>query len=229
MISPQDAAEYLSPETLIDHVLGDSAARVCITCSFQAEDMVVLHMLRRRIAQVPVLFLDTGYHFAETYAYRDRMTSAWKLDLRNLTPAMTVPEQEQAFGILNRTDPGRCCQLRKVEPLMAALEDFDIWFTGLRREQSPTRKNLQKIEQHRLPSGRTIAKVSVLADWNWPQVSEYTSRHDIELLPLYHLGYPSIGCEPCTNPPLAGSDPRSGRWAGKKLECGIHTFSERVE
>ncbi len=229
MISPQDAAEHLTPETLIDHVLGDSAARVCITCSFQAEDMVVLHMLRRRIAQVPVLFLDTGYHFAETYAYRDRMTSAWKLNLRNLTPAMTVPEQEQAFGILNRTDPGRCCQLRKVEPLMAALEDFDIWFTGLRREQSPTRKNLQKIEQHRLPSGRTIAKVSVLADWNWPQVSEYTSRHDIELLPLYHLGYPSIGCEPCTNLPLAGSDPRSGRWAGKKLECGIHTFSERVE
>jgi phosphoadenosine phosphosulfate reductase len=229
MISPQDAAEHLSPETLIDRVLDDSAARVCITCSFQAEDMVVLHMLRSRIAQVPVLFLDTGYHFAETYAYRDRMTSAWRLNLRNLTPAMTVPEQEQAFGILNRTDPGRCCQLRKVEPLMAALEDFDIWFTGLRREQSPTRKNLQKIEQHRLPSGRTIAKVSVLADWNWPQVSEYTSRHDIELLPLYHLGYPSIGCEPCTNLPRAGSDPRSGRWAGKKLECGIHTFSERVE
>src|SRR5260370_818798 len=132
-----------------------------------------------------VLFLDTGYHFAETYAYRDRMTSAWKLDLRNLTPAMTVPEQEQAFGILNRTDPGRCCQLRKVEPLMAALEDFDIWFTGLRREQSPTRKNLQKIEQHRLPSGRTIAKVSVLAYWNWPQASAHPTRHAIALLPPY--------------------------------------------
>jgi len=222
-------AEVLAAEELMDRLIGDRAGRVCITCSFQAEDMVVLHMLRRRLPDVPVLFLDTGYHFIETYAYRDRMTSAWKLNLRNLTPAMTVPEQETAFGILNRTDPGRCCQLRKVEPLMAALEDFDMWFTGLRREQSPTRKNLRTIEQHRLPSGRTLAKVSVLARWSWPQVAEYMSGHDIELLPLYHLGYPSIGCEPCTGLPVAGSDPRSGRWAGKKLECGIHKFSERVE
>lgn len=224
-----NTAEDLSPQALIDQVCGNSTCRICITCSLQAEDMVVLHMLRPRFAGIPVLFLDTGYHFSETYAYRDRMTSAWNLNLRNLTPAMPVPEQERKFGILNRTDPSRCCQLRKVEPLMAALEDFDVWFTGLRREQSPTRKNLQKIEQHRLPSGRMIAKISVLADWNWAQVLEYVSRHHIEILPLYHLGYPSIGCEPCTNLPIAGSDPRSGRWAGKKLECGIHTFSERVE
>jgi len=229
MSPPHTNAVVLAAEELMDRAIGDRTGRVCITCSFQAEDMVVLHMLRRRLPDVPVLFLDTGYHFAETYAYRDRMTSAWRLNLRNLTPAMTVPEQETAFGILNRTDPGRCCQLRKVEPLMAALEDFDVWFTGLRREQSPTRKNLQDIEQHRLPSGRTLAKVSLLAHWSWPQVSEYMNGHDIELLPLYHLGYPSIGCEPCTNLPIAGSDPRSGRWAGKKLECGIHTFSEQVE
>jgi phosphoadenosine phosphosulfate reductase len=224
-----EMAEVLSAEALMDRVLGDSSGRVCITCSFQAEDMAVLHMLRQRIPEVPVLFLDTGYHFAETYSYRDRMARAWKLNLRNLAPAMTVPQQEAAFGILNQTNPTRCCQLRKVEPLMAALEEFDVWFTGLRREQSPTRKNLKKLEQHRLPGGRSLDKVSVLADWNWPQVSEYVARHDIELLPLYHLGYPSIGCEPCTNLPIDGSDPRSGRWAGRKLECGIHTFSERVE
>jgi phosphoadenosine phosphosulfate reductase len=221
-----EIAEALSPEVLIDRVLVESSGRVCITCSFQAEDMAVLDMLRSRVPQVPVLFLDTGYHFAETYAYRDRMAAQWKLNLRNLAPAMTVAEQEKAFGILHQTDPGRCCQLRKVEPLMAALEDFDLWFTGLRREQSPTRKNLQKIERHRLPSGRSIAKISVLADWSWPQVSEYVARRQIELLPLYHLGYPSIGCEPCTSLPLDQSDPRSGRWAGKKLECGIHTFSK---
>jgi phosphoadenosine phosphosulfate reductase len=230
-MNPQllEIAEGLSPEVLMDRLLGAASGNVCITCSFQAEDMAVLHMLRKRIPDVPVLFLDTGYHFRETYAYRDRMTSQWKLNLVNLAPAMTVPEQESAFGILHRTNPTRCCQLRKVEPLMAALEDFDIWFTGLRREQSPTRKNLKKLEQHRLPSGRSLDKVSVLADWKWPQVSEYVSRHGIEVLPLYHLGYPSIGCEPCTNLPVEGSDPRSGRWAGKKLECGIHTFSERVD
>jgi phosphoadenosine phosphosulfate reductase len=86
-----------------------------------------------------------------------------------------------------------------------------------------------KVEQHRLPSGRSIAKISLLADWKWHQVSEYVSRHNIELLPLYHLGYFSIGCEPCTTLPVDDSDPRSGRWRGKKLECGIHTFSERVD
>ena len=224
-----EIAESLAPQTLIDRMLADQPGRVCITCSFQAEDMVVLNMLRNRIADVPVLFLDTGYHFAETYAYRDRMALAWKLNLRNLEPAMTVTQQESAFGILHQTDPGRCCHTRKVEPLMAALEDFDLWFTGLRREQSPTRQNLKKIEQHRLPSGRALAKVSVLADWKWPQVSAYVIENKIEILPLYHLGYPSIGCEPCTSLPIAGGDPRSGRWAGKKLECGIHTFSERVE
>lgn len=229
MTELQEIAESLSAEVLLDRVLAGQAQRVCITCSFQAEDMVVLHMLRQRLPDVPVLFLDTGYHFPETYAYRDRMTSAWQLNLRNLAPAMTVAEQESKFGILNQTDPGRCCRLRKVEPLIAALEDFDVWFTGLRHEQSPTRKNLKKIEQHLLPSGRSLAKVSVLTDWPWPQVSEYMSGHNIEFLPLYHLGYPSIGCEPCTGLPVEANAPRSGRWAGKKLECGIHTFSERVE
>jgi phosphoadenosine phosphosulfate reductase len=224
-----DMAEDLAAQTLMDRVLSDHPGRVCITCSFQAEDMAVLHMLRMRIPDVPVLFLDTGYHFAETYAYRDRMATRWKLNLRNLTPAMTVPAQENAFGILHQTNPTRCCQLRKVEPLMAGLEEFDIWFTGLRREQSPTRKNLKKVEQHRLPGGRSLDKVSVLADWTWPQVSQYLAGHSIELLPLYYLGYPSIGCAPCTNLPVDGGDPRSGRWAGRKLECGIHTFSERVE
>lgn len=224
-----EISEGLPPEALMDRVLGDASGNVCITCSFQAEDMAVLHMLRKRIPEVPVLFLDTGYHFSETFAYRDRMALQWKLNLVNLAPAMTVPEQESAFGILHQTNPARCCQLRKVEPLMAALEDFDVWFTGLRREQSPTRRNLKKLEQHRLPSGKSLEKVSILADWQWPQVSEYVSSHGIEVLPLYHLGYPSIGCEPCTNLPVDGSDPRSGRWAGKKLECGIHTFSQRVD
>ncbi|HKF23288.1 MAG TPA: phosphoadenylyl-sulfate reductase [Candidatus Angelobacter sp.] len=224
-----ESAEALSAEVLMDRVLSESCGRVCITCSFQAEDMAVLDMLRSRVSGLPVLFLDTGYHFQETYAYRDRMAATWKLNLRNLAPAMSVADQESAFGILNRTDPGRCCQLRKVDPLMAALEDFDLWFTGLRREQSPTRKNLKKIERHHLPSGRSIDKISVLADWSWPQVSEYVTRHQIELLPLYHLGYPSIGCEPCTSLPLDPGDPRSGRWAGKKLECGIHTFSKRED
>jgi phosphoadenosine phosphosulfate reductase len=216
----------LEAATLLDRVLAEHSGRVCITCSFQAEDMVVLDLLRQRIPDVPVLFLDTGYHFKETYAYRDRMAAAWKLNLVNLVPSMTTGEQENAFGILYRTDSSRCCHLRKVEPLMAALEDFDLWFTGLRREQSPSRRNLQTTEQHQLPSGRSLLKVSLLAEWAWEQVSEAMAGNGIEYLPLYHQGYPSIGCEPCTAIPANGSDPRSGRWAGQKLECGIHTFSK---
>ena len=217
----------LEAEARLDRVLAEYPGRVCITCSFQAEDMVVLNMLRKRIPDVPVLFLDTGYHFKETYSYRDRMTAAWKLNLVNLLPRMSTVEHENTFGILYHSDPSRCCHLRKVEPLMAALDNFDLWFTGLRREQSPTRRNLNQIERHELPSGRSLLKVSLLADWSWLQVSDAMANEEIEYLPLYSQGYPSIGCQPCTALPTNVNDPRSGRWAGQKLECGIHTFSKR--
>jgi phosphoadenosine phosphosulfate reductase len=204
-------------------------AHVCLTSSFQAEDMAVLHLLRQRIPEVSVLFLDTGYHFSQTYEYRDRMAKEWSLQLVNVLPKQTVPEQESTFGILNRTDPTRCCQLRKVEPLLGALEPFDVWFTGLRREQSPTRKNLKKVELHRLPTGKSLWKVSLLADWNWEQVWNYVNANGISHLPQYDEGYLSIGCEPCTALPVDSNNPRSGRWGGTKLECGIHTFSKRAE
>lgn len=216
----------LEAKALLCKALAQHPGRACITCSFQAEDMVVLDMVREHLPDIPVLFLDTGYHFKETYAYRDRIARDWKLNLINLLPHQTVSEQENAFGILYRTNSTRCCQLRKVEPLMLALETFDLWFTGLRREQSPTRRNLQAIEQHRLPSGRSLRKVSILACWSWTDVCDAMADREIEFLPLYAQGYLSIGCEPCTTLPPDASDPRSGRWAGQKLECGIHTFSK---
>ena len=225
-----EAIENLAPEQALDTVLAASeSARACLTSSFQAEDMAVLHLLRKRIPGVPVLFLDTGYHFQQTYEYRDKMAKEWSLHVVNVLPKQTVPQQESAFGILNQTDPTRCCQLRKVEPLLGALEPFDVWFTGLRRLQSPTRKNLKKVELHRLPTGKTLWKVSLLADWNWEQVWDYTNSNGISHLPQYDEGYLSIGCEPCTALPADPNNPRSGRWGGTKLECGIHTFSKRAE
>ncbi|MGA2811426.1 MAG: phosphoadenylyl-sulfate reductase [Candidatus Acidiferrum sp.] len=219
-----DAAELVA--LVVEQAAG---AKLCLTCSFQAEDMIVLHLLRSHVPEVPVLFLETGYHFAETYQFRDEMATRWKLNLVNAIPRQTVPQQEAQLGILYRQDPARCCQLRKVEPLMESLEPFGIWFTGLRREQSPTRKNLQKVEHHRLPSGKTLLKVSPLADWTWAQVWEYTGKHALPYLPQYDRGYSSIGCEPCTALPSDPANPRSGRWSGKKLECGIHTFSEKAD
>jgi phosphoadenosine phosphosulfate reductase len=224
-----EAFETLSAGDVIEQVLAENKGPACITCSFQAEDMIVLDLLRKQMPRVPVLFLDTGYHFAETYAYRDKMVKAWDLNLENLAAKQSVPDQEAQFGILNRTDPGKCCQLRKVEPLFSALENYEVWFTGLRREQSPTRKNLKVVEHHQLPSGKILLKVSPLAAWTWGEVWKYTADNKIEFLPLYDAGYRSIGCEPCTSIPAAGADARTGRWGGAKLECGIHTASKQAD
>lgn len=219
--------ENLSADAALDAVLAAYAGQsACLTCSFQAEDMIVLQLLRERIPSIPVLFLETGYHFGETYEYRDRMAKEWSLNLVNVAPQKTVEQQESELGILYRSDPATCCQLRKVDPLFQALEPYDLWFTGLRREQSPTRKNLKKIEEHRLLAGKKLLKVSLLADWTWGQVWEYTSTNGLSYLPQYDQGYLSIGCQPCTAIPGDPGNPRSGRWSGKKLECGIHTLSE---
>ena len=223
--------ETLSAEELVAEVVRQAAqsapGSVCLTSSFQTEDMVVLHLLRKHLPQVPVIFLETGYHFPELIGYRDRMVAEWDLNLVNALPKTTLEEHEREFGLLHIVEPTKCCAIRKVEPLMRSLEPFSWWFTGLRREQSPTRAGLKKIEDHRLPTGKSLKKVSVLADWDWARVSKYAETEGIPRLELYDRGYTSIGCEPCTAIPEAGADPRSGRWGGKKLECGIHTFSEK--
>lgn len=200
----------------------EGAADVCVTCSFQAEDMVVLHMARELVPDVPVIFLETGYHFAETIAYRDRMTAEWGLKLINVASAQSVAEQEAEFGILNQTAPDRCCAMRKVGPLFRALEGYRVWVTGLRRQQSKSRANLQVEESFALPSGHLLDKLNPLAEWTTRDVWQYAEAQGIPLLPLYERGYVSIGCEPCTSLPTDPNDPRSGRWGGQKLECGIH-------
>jgi phosphoadenosine phosphosulfate reductase len=207
-------------ENIAKAIAGQSS--VCLTCSFQAEDMVALHLVRERLPEVPVLFLETGYHFSEVYAYRDQMTAKYGLNLVNVIPEKTVAEQESQFGVLYRTQPDQCCKLRKVGPLFSALANYNVWFTGLRRVQSPTRANLQAIDTFPLPSGKKLLKVSPLADWTDQDVWSFAKEQQIPLLPLYDSGYTSIGCEPCTALPSDRANARSGRWAGRKLECGIH-------
>jgi phosphoadenosine phosphosulfate reductase len=223
---PVTAAEKLDEaRNAISETLA-AAAAPCFTCSFQAEDMVILSLIREKKADIPVLFLETGYHFAETYAYRDTMTAKYDLNLINVIPKRTVAEQEGEFGILYNSAPDRCCKLRKVEPLFNALEQYDAWFTGLRRVQSPTRANLAVHDLFPLPSGKKIPKVSPLASWTDKDVWSFAKQHEIPLLPLYDKGYTSIGCEPCTLLPIDPENLRSGRWAGRKVECGIHIAEE---
>jgi phosphoadenosine phosphosulfate reductase len=203
------------------------SSNACITCSFQAEDMAVLHLVRELQPDIPVLFLETGYHFAEVYRYRDDITARYKLNLVNVLPRRTVAEQESEFGALYQSRPDQCCKLRKVEPLFAALNDYDVWFTGLRRVQSPTRANLKVSDHFPLPSGKAVLKISPLADWSDKDVWTFAREHDIPLLPLYQAGYTSIGCEPCTALPAEPGNARSGRWSGRKVECGIHIAESR--
>ena len=198
---------------------------VCLTCSFQAEDVLLAKMAIEFNAKIPILFLDTGYHFPETVAYRDRIAADWDLNLINVLPERTVAEQESEFGILYQSAPDRCCGMRKVEPLFRSLAPYDTWVTGLRREQSKTRANLQPEEAFTLPTGQVLAKLSPLAEWTARDVWHYAEAHEIPLLPLYEKGYTSIGCAPCTSLPFDPNDPRSGRWSGHKLECGIHIQS----
>lgn len=212
-------------ELEIAHALAENG-NACITSSFQAECVALLHLVIRQRPDIPVLFLETGYHFNETLAYRDKIASEWNLNLVNLSSRQSVKEQESAFGILYETAPDRCCGMRKVEPLFAGLAQYDTWFTALRREQSPTRANLQVTEEFRLPGGKTLQKISPLAGWTNRDVWTYLDRHGIPALPLYEQGYSSIGCRPCTSLPFDANNPRSGRWNGKKLECGIHIQAE---
>lgn len=199
-----------------------SDSDACLTCSFQAEDVLLLKLALELRPGIPVLFLDTGYHFAETYTYRDQIASAWNLNLTSLLPAKTVAEQEAAFGLLHQSAPDRCCGLRKVEPLFAAVAHYKVWLTGLRREQARSRTTLEEAADFTLPGGTVVRKLSPFADWSTRDIWQLCERFTIPLLPLYARGYTSIGCEPCTALPTDPNDPRSGRWGGKKVECGIH-------
>jgi phosphoadenosine phosphosulfate reductase len=193
----------------------ERAAAPCVTASFQADCVVLVHLLRAARPRIPVLFLDTVHHFPETYEYRDRLTRDWGLDLVNLRAQAPAPG-------LWRSSTHDCCARHKVAPLFAALEAYDVWFAALRREQSPSRAALPHSAPFTLPSGRNIRKVCPLVEWTTADVWRYARAHEIPLLSLYDVGYTSIGCEPCTIRPPDPSNPRSGRWLGQKLECGIH-------
>jgi phosphoadenosine phosphosulfate reductase len=191
------------------------AGTPCVTSSFQAECVVLVHMLREVAPGIPVLFLDTVHHFPQTLAYRDALAERWNLNL------ITLRAREPQPGLWQQ-DTTACCGRHKVEPLFGALDGYDVWFTGLRRGQSASRAALEEIEPFKLPTGKLLRKVSPLARWTTKDVWSYAKAHDIPLLPLYELGYTSVGCAPCTTLPLDAGNERSGRWQGQKLECGIH-------
>jgi len=193
--------------------------RLCLTSSMT--DAVLIHLASRVQPGIDVIFLDTGYHFAETIGTRDAVAVVYPVNVVNVTPERTVAEQDAEFGArLHARDPDFCCRMRKVQPLERALRQYDAWITGVRRDETSSRRNAQAVEWD---ARRQMVKVNPIVSWTQDDVDEYIAEHGILVNPLVFDGYPSIGCATCTLRIEPGADPRSGRWAGTgKNECGIH-------
>ena len=170
---------------------------------------------------VDVVFLDTGYHFAETMGTRDAVAQVYGVNVRTMLPLLTVAQQDASYGSeLWRRDPDACCAMRKVEPLTRGLEPYTAYASGIRRDESVTRRDIGVVEWD---ARRGKVKVNPLATWTQSQVDSYVEANGVLVNPLAYDGYPSIGCAPCTRRVAPGEDPRSGRWAGStKTECGLH-------
>lgn len=209
------------PREVLAWTLRTFPGRAALSVSFGGGGLVLAHLLSELAPEVPLLFLDTGFHFAETLAFRDRFAARYGLTVTTLHPA-------EDPGPLYATDPDRCCAIRKVAPMQRALDGVDGWISALRRDQSSTRGTIETIEPHE-HEGRTIAKVHPLAGWTRADVDAYLRDHDVPTHPLLADGYASIGCAPCTRRTAPGEHERAGRWSGSaKTECGLHTFTDRV-
>lgn len=210
---------------------GSPLERVAIASAFQADGVCLIHMATRLRPDVPILFLDTGFHFEETLAFKRELTEALDLNVVDLRGRHTPETQARELGPrLYERNPDLCCRVNKVEPFTDALHGFDAWVTALRRDSAPTRAGTPIVEQYDLEPGHTMVKVNPLARWTRRDVWRYLAEHDLPRHPLYDLGYAQIGCAPCTRIVFAGEDERAGRWDGAaKVECGIHEHPAPTE
>ena len=198
--------------------------QVAVTSSFQSQSVPLLHLISRYCPELTVLFIDTGYHFQETLAYRNKLTMLFQLNLRTVRAELTPQEFEFQHGKLYQIDPDECCQRRKVIPLEKALTDYTAWITGIRHDQTNLRQDAEIIEYQ-----GSLVKINPMIDWTHDEIEDYIDKYDLPRHPLETRGYQSIGCYPCTQAVSSPNNYRSGRWLGfNKTECGIHTitFSE---
>ena len=215
-----EALEKLGAEDLLAWASGEFGPRLCLTCSWQKQSSVLVHMVATAGLELAVVELDTHLLFRETYETRERLVERYGIELIR-PPIPGIAEQHRTEGPnLWESDPDRCCHLRKVEPLIAALEPYDAWVSGIRRDQSPSRASIRKVQWSERYG---VWKIHPLADWDERRVWSYITANDIPYNPLHDAGYRSIGCMPCTRPTRPDDEERAGRWAGSdKLECGLH-------
>jgi phosphoadenosine phosphosulfate reductase len=221
-LAERGAAE-LGPDATAQQVLAWAAEtfgnRMIVASNMQ--DAVLVELAAKARPGVDVLFLDTGYHFAETIGTRDAVETVYDVRIVNATPEHTVAEQDSLLGKdLFARDPNQCCALRKVAPLQKTLAGYDAWVTGVRRVEAPTRANTPLVTYDEKFG---LVKINPIAAWTDEEMDAYIAEHNVLVNPLVAEGYPSIGCAPCTAKPAPGADKRSGRWAGTgKIECGLH-------
>jgi len=213
--------EAAQVEDLLRWVVERFGAGLVMTSNFGAEGVVLIDHLARIAPQTPIVYLNTGFQFAETDRLKEQLRAHYGLHILEYGAALSVAEQDEQYGAeLYARDPDLCCRLRKVEPLREALNGHTAWLTALRRDQSPTRANLGVVEWN---ARHGLLKLNPLATWTRRDVWAYLTEHKLPYNPLYDDGYASIGCAPCTRRILPGAHERSGRWDGaQKLECGIH-------
>jgi phosphoadenosine phosphosulfate reductase len=214
--------ESATPQEVLIWAAETFQDKLCLTSSMA--DALMIDLASRVRPGIDVVFLDTGYHFAETLQTRDEVTKRYPIELTVVHPKQSVAQQDAMFGArLHDRDPDACCTLRKVEPLRRSLEPYYAWASGIRRDESSTRRRIGVVEWD---DNRSMVKVNPLANWTQAQVDEYIAEHDVVLNPLLSQGYPSIGCAPCTRKVKPGESARAGRWAGSgKSECGLHVDS----
>lgn len=221
LVSHWGAELELAPaENIIEWAAATFGDRFCITSSMG--DAVLADLASKVVPGIDVVFLDTGYHFAETLGTRDAYAAMLPVTIRTILPRQSVAEQDAEHGPqLHDRNPDLCCALRKVEPLERALSTADAWVTGMRREDAPTRTDIDIIGWD---ARRGMVKLNPLAEWTQADLDRYVEENKVFLNPLRQSGFASIGCAPCTRAVAPGEDPRAGRWAGKnKTECGLHT------
>jgi phosphoadenosine phosphosulfate reductase len=228
--SLNERLERAQPEEIVEWALTESElAGIALASAFQAEGTCVMHMATRLRPDIPVLFLETGFHFAETLMLKQELTDRLGLNVVELHGAYTPRTQEEAFGprLFERT-PERCCEINKVRPMLEALRGREGWITAFRRDSSPTRADASIVDRYELEPGAWIVKVNPVATWTRRDTWAYLKRHGLPHNPLYDLGYASIGCAPCTRMQFPGEHEREGRWAGlSKWECGIQERGSR--
>jgi phosphoadenosine phosphosulfate reductase len=205
--------EAMSAEDVLRWAHEQFGDRMCLTCSWQRQSSVLIHMVSELGLEIPIVELDTLVLFPETYETRDRLVERYGLQLQSFRP-VDAPDR------LWETEPDRCCHIRKVEPLLQALEPYGAWISGIRRDQSPSRSTTPKVPWSERYG---VWKLHPLADWDEKRVWAYITVNEIPYNPLHDVGFRSIGCIPCTRPTNPEEEERAGRWAGSdKLECGIH-------